>query len=185
MSQIAVRRGPQRDRRRDGRSCRAVRRPGCTDRVIPFQGDYFHPTSLDGAPGIATAHVRRFHFRHGVIRSTEGERASKVSCQVLNAPPERISEGDHIPPFHQARSSRQERIGRFPRESSETPDSRWHFTTFSNTDSNTIGVHVVCISHHWRWFAERGLTPAQVLPKPSQSSLTYVGSVGRGGFSFV
>ena len=36
----------------------------------------------------------------------ETERSFWVSCQVLNAPLERMSEGEHIPLFHQARSSR-------------------------------------------------------------------------------
>ena len=79
------------ERRSDGRGRRTVRRLRCMDRFIPFQVNSFHPASPDGAPGNAAALVRRFRFHHGVPRSRERERASRVSCQVLNAPPERIS----------------------------------------------------------------------------------------------
>ena len=73
---------------------------------IPFQVNSFHPASPDGAPGKVAAPVRRFRFQAGVARNREKEREFGVSCQILNAPPERISEGGHVPPFHQARSSR-------------------------------------------------------------------------------
>ena len=87
------------ERRSDGRGRRAVRRLRCMNRLIPFQGSYSHPASPDGAPGNAAAPVRRFRFHHGVPRSTGRERASRVSCQALNAPLERTSEGGHIPRF--------------------------------------------------------------------------------------
>ena len=88
------------ERRSDGRGRHAARRLTCLEWFIPFQVNSFHPASPDGAPGNAAALVRRFRFHHGVPRSRERERASRVSCQVLNAPPERISEGDHIPLLH-------------------------------------------------------------------------------------
>ena len=79
---------------------RSVRRFRFMDRFIPVQGSYTHPASPDGAPGKVAASFRRFHFHHGLPRSTERERASRVSHQALNAPPGRISEGGHIPRFH-------------------------------------------------------------------------------------
>ena len=79
------------ERRSDGRGRRAVRRLRCMDRSVERQVNSFHPASPDGAPGNAAAPVRRFRFHHGVPRSTERERAFGVSCQALNAPPERIS----------------------------------------------------------------------------------------------
>ena len=68
----------------------------------PFQVNSFHPASPDGAPGNVAAPSAGFHLQHGVPRSTERERASRISCQVLNAP--------------------LERIGRFAGETSETPN---------------------------------------------------------------
>ena len=79
------------ERRSDGRGRRCVRRLGRLEWFIPFQVDSFHPASPDGSPGNVAAPLRRFHFHHGVPRSKERERASRVSYQVLHAPPERIS----------------------------------------------------------------------------------------------
>ena len=45
------------------------------------------------SPGHAAAPVHTFHFHHGVARNMEKERASRVSYQALNAPPDRISGG--------------------------------------------------------------------------------------------
>ena len=70
---------------------RAVRRLGRLEWFIPFQVNSFHPASPDGAPGKAAAPVRRFRFQADGARNREKERASGVSCQVLNSPPERIS----------------------------------------------------------------------------------------------
>ena len=92
--------GPQRDRRSDGGFRRCVRRLRCMNRFIPFQGNYSHLASPDGAPGNVAVHLRRFHLQHSVVRNREKERAFRVSYQVLNAPLERTSEGDHIPRFH-------------------------------------------------------------------------------------
>ena len=83
------------ERRSDGRARRSVRRLGCLEWFIPFQVNSFHPASPDGAPGNAAASVRRFRFQAGVqaggARNREKERAFGVSCQILNAPAERIS----------------------------------------------------------------------------------------------
>ena len=86
------------ERRNDGRGRRAIRRLRFMDRFIPFQGNYSHPASPDGAPGNAAAPLHRFHIQHGVVRNREKERAFRVSCQALNAPLERTSERGHIPP---------------------------------------------------------------------------------------
>ena len=88
------------ERRSDGRGRRCVRSFRFMDRFIPFQVNSFHPASPDGAPGKIAVPLHRFHFHHGVPRSKERERASRVSYQVLHAPPERISQGGHIPRFH-------------------------------------------------------------------------------------
>ena len=79
------------ERRSDGRGRRTVRRLRRLEWFIPFQVNSFHPASPDGAPGNAAASVRRFRFQAGGARSTERERAIRVSCRALNAPPERIS----------------------------------------------------------------------------------------------
>ena len=92
--------GPRSELRNGGTGRRSVRRLGRLEWFIPFQVNSFHPASTDGAPGNAAAPVRRFRFHHGVVRNREKERAFRVNYQVLNAPLERISEGDHIPPFH-------------------------------------------------------------------------------------
>ena len=83
------------ERRSDGRGRHAARRLGRLEWFIPFQVNSFHPASPDGAPGKVAALVRRFRFQAGVqaggARNREKERASRVSCRVPNAPPERIS----------------------------------------------------------------------------------------------
>ena len=88
------------ERRSDGRGRHAARRLTCLDRSVERQVNSFHPASPDGAPGKAAASVRRFRFQAGVVRSTQKERALRVSFQVPNVPLERISEGDHIPLLH-------------------------------------------------------------------------------------
>ena len=55
IAQIVVHRGRRRDRRSHGRGYRSVRRLRCMGRFIPFQGNYSHPASPDGAPGNVAA----------------------------------------------------------------------------------------------------------------------------------
>ena len=55
MSQAAIGGEARGERRSGGRGRRAGRRLGCMDWFIPFQGDYTHPASPDGAPGNAAA----------------------------------------------------------------------------------------------------------------------------------
>ena len=81
-----------------GRRC--VRRPRCMDRSVERHVNASPPAFPGDSPGNADAPVRRFHLQHSVVRNREKERAFRVSYQVLNAPLERTSEGDHIPRFH-------------------------------------------------------------------------------------
>ncbi len=103
-----------RPRRGDGPRRRSVRRLSFMDRFIQFQANPSPPALPGDSPGNVPAPVRRFPFQAGGARNSEKERAFGVSCQVLNAPPDRMCRDRHIPPFHYARSSRSKRIGILP-----------------------------------------------------------------------
>ena len=83
----------QSQRRSDGRGRRSVRRLRCMDRFIPFQVNSSPPAFPGDSPGNVAAPVRRFHFHHGVARSTKKGRAFRAWYQALTFPPDRIPRG--------------------------------------------------------------------------------------------
>ena len=94
----AVRRGPRRYRRNDGRGRPSVRRLRCVAQSVERHMNASGPTLPGDSPGNVAAPVRRFHLQHGVAGNREKERASRVSYQG----PERPAGPDLQGPPHSA-----------------------------------------------------------------------------------